>query len=336
MLYWNGNKWDNLTVGQNGQMLQLVNGVPAWTGLAFGSVTTIAPNSITPSTVIVGGNVTGDGGSTIISRGIVYGITPNPTLINSYINLGIGTGLFSGSLNGLKENTTYYYRAFATNSVGTIYGNQELFTTLLNLKLSDNSGNIYSTIQLGNQVWMSENLKTIKFKNGDVIDSTNQKTLYFNNGDWSHLLTGAWSYYENEPTKNSLYGKLYNWYAVNDNRGICPTGWHIPSDSEWKILEEYLGGNEIAGGKMKTTSNWNSPNTGATNESFFYGLPGGVRGINPINFTSIGNAGGWWSSTQDILCDCNASYHYLRFDTNVFTQDYLKKNTGLSVRCLKD
>jgi len=337
MLYWNGNKWDKITVGQNGQILQLIDGVPTWTGLAFGSVTTSAPNAITPSSAIVGGNVTNDGGSTITARGIVYGITPNPTLNNSKINFGIGTGSFSGPLNtGLKENTTYYYRAFVTNSVGTIYGNQELFTTLLNPTLSDNSGNIYTTIQLGSQVWMGENLKTIRYRNGDAIDSTYQNTGYFNNDNWSFRLTGAWSYYGNDLSKNNLYGKLYNWYAIIDNRGICPAGWDIPDDSEWKILVDYLGGSESAGGKMKTTSNWSSPNTGATNESFFNALPGGVRGITPINFTSIGNGGGWWSSSLDTLCDCNASYHYLRYDSNVISQDYLKKNTGLSVRCLKD
>ena len=337
MLYWNGTKWENISSGQNGQMLQLVNGVPTWTGLAFGSVTTSAPNAITPGSAIVGGNVTNDGGSTITARGIVYGITPNPTLNNSKINFGVGTGSFSGPLNiGLKENTTYYYRAFATNSVGTIYGNQELFTTLLNPTLSDNSGNIYKTIQLGSQVWMGENLKTIRYRNGDAIDSTYQNTGYFNNDNWSFRLTGAWSYYGNDLSKNNLYGKLYNWYAIIDNRGICPAGWDIPDDSEWKILVDYLGGSESAGGKMKTTSNWSSPNTGATNESVFNGLPGGVRGITPINFTSIGNGGGWWSSSLDTLCDCNASYHYLRYDSNVISQDYLKKNTGLSVRCLKD
>ena len=135
MLYWNGTKWENISSGQNGQMLQLVNGVPTWTGLAFGLVTTSAPTAITPGSAIVGGNVTNDGGSTITARGIVYGITPNPTLNNSKINFGVGTGSFSGPLNiGLKENTTYYYRAFATNSVGTIYGNQEAMKALMNIE----------------------------------------------------------------------------------------------------------------------------------------------------------------------------------------------------------
>ena len=194
--------------------------------------------------------------------------------------------------------------------------------------LMDIDSNVYKTIRLGNQEWMIENLKVTRYKDGTVIDQiTNQLT-------WSGLTTGAWCWYDNDHTYDSLYGKLYNWYAVNSGM-LCPTGWHIPSEGEWIFLGEYLGGQALAGVKIKEigVSNWKSPNTGATNESGFTGVPGGRRSSGgPFNL--ISDYAFWWSRTVESTS--NAIYAYIIFiDTALYRSD-IDKTYGLSVRCLKD
>ncbi len=138
--------------------------------------------------------------------------------------------------------------------------------------VTDIDGNIYETVQIGSQIWMKENLRTTKYANGDVIPNVTD------GNQWSNLTTGAWSCYSNNNQIQNLFGNLYNWFAVADQRNICPTGWHVPSDVEWITLTDYLGGESVAGGKMKSTAiYWQSPNQDATNESGFSGLPGGFR-----------------------------------------------------------
>ena len=139
--------------------------------------------------------------------------------------------------------------------------------------MTDQEGNVYRTIQIGNQLWMAENLKTTKYRNLDPIPNVTDNTA------WNSLTTGAWCYLGNNSSNDCPYGKLYNWYAANDTRQICPSGWHIPTSSDINILVSYLGGASIAGGKMKSTGSdyWQSPNIGATNESGFSALSGGYR-----------------------------------------------------------
>jgi uncharacterized protein (TIGR02145 family) len=150
------------------------------------------------------------------------------------------------------------------------------------------------SVTIGTQVWTDKNLDVTSYRNGDVIPQVTDAT------EWAGLTTGAWCYYNNDPLNGAIYGKLYNWYAVNDPRGLAPQGWHIPTDAEWKTLSTLLGGDAVAGGKMKTkgTNSWTSPNTSATNESGFAGLPGGVR--NHVgNFSSFGHMGFLWCATQN-------------------------------------
>ncbi|MBU3714533.1 MAG: hypothetical protein FGM46_06245, partial [Ferruginibacter sp.] len=149
------------------------------------------------------------------------------------------------------------------------------------------------TIQIGTQKWMSKNLDVAFYRNGDPIPQVTDPTA------WASLTTGAWCYYNNDPIQGNKYGKLYNWYAVNDPRGLAPQGWHIPTDAEWTMLATTLGGASLAGGKMKEpgTLNWTTPNTGADNSSGFAGLPGGYR-YDAGTFYNIGSFGGWWSSTE--------------------------------------
>ena len=185
------------------------------------------------------------------------------------------------------------------------------------------------TIQIGTQKWMSKNLDVAFYRNGDPIPQVTDATA------WAALTTGAWCYYNNDPTQGNKYGKLYNWYAVNDPRGLAPQGWHVPSDAEWTTLETTLGGSSVAGGKMKEagTLNWTSPNTSATNESGFAGLPGGYRGSGGT-FGGIGGSGYWWSSTET-----NAHYawtRYLFYSLGDVYRTTSNKVEGFSVRCLRD
>ena len=182
-------------------------------------------------------------------------------------------------------------------------------------------------ITIGNQNWTQKNLDVVTYRNGDPIPQVQDNTA------WVNLTTGAWCYYANNTANGTTYGKLYNWYAVNDPRGLAPNGYHIPIDVEWTILTDYLGGGSIAGDKMKEagTSHWLSPNTGATNSSGFTGLPGGIR-LDDGNFYGIGAYGNWWCSSE-----FNTSSAWGRQLNNggVFRMA-LTKDLGFSVRCLKD
>lgn len=193
---------------------------------------------------------------------------------------------------------------------------------------------IYEEIQICNQIWMVRNLDVETYRNGDPIPEVTDPE------QWANLKTGAWCYYNNDPANGAIYGKLYNWYAVNDPRGLAPKGWHIPTDVEWTELADCLGGESLAGGKLKSTGTikggdglWKSPNEGATNESGFSALPGGYRNYY-ANYGYMSTNGLWWSSTED-----NGSYAWLRslfyLSTNLLSNDY-SKVYGLSVRCLRD
>lgn len=193
--------------------------------------------------------------------------------------------------------------------------------------VTDIDGNIYKTIKIGNQVWMAENLKTTRYNDGTPIPNVTD------NNEWSKLKTGAFCYYDNDSEYNTIYGKLYNWYAVGTGK-LAPKGWHVPSDDEWKTLTTYLGGEEIAGGKMKSTQYWQSPNVGASNSSGFNGLPGASRTYNKGMYTVFGYYGFFWSSEN-----CSYSDTYIRMLDSHLSDAYKLahfKASGFSVRCIKD
>ncbi len=194
--------------------------------------------------------------------------------------------------------------------------------------VTDIDGNVYNTVTIGTQVWMKENLKVSKYKNGDVIPTN------LDSAAWYTTPSGAFAIYNNDAANNTIYGKLYNWYAVADPRGLCPAGWHVPSDAEWTTLENFLGDRSVAGGKMKAVSSlWQSPNTGATNESGFSGLPGGLR-LNFGAYNFIGYYGLWWSSTE--YSSAYAWSRLLNYDGGYSDRNNLLKQNGFSVRCLRD
>jgi uncharacterized protein (TIGR02145 family) len=180
---------------------------------------------------------------------------------------------------------------------------------------------------------MAENLKVTNYNDGTAIPNVTGNT------EWSQLTTGAWAYYNNDVANNAKYGKLYNWYAtsptINGNKNVCPTGWHVPTDAEWTVLIEYLGGDAVAGGKMKEVgiTNWKNPNTGATNMSLFTGLPGGSRSNAGI-YEYVGSFGNWWSSSQN---STTAAWSRSLHDYNGYAgRNGNYKLDGLSVRCLRD
>ena len=193
-------------------------------------------------------------------------------------------------------------------------------------KVHDQTSN-YKEVKIGNQVWMTENLNVDKFRNGDPIPQT--KTAE----EWEIACENnqpAWCYYDNDPTKGESYGKLYNWYAVNDTRGLAPQNWHIPSDAEWTVLTKYLG--KDAGNKMKSSYGWSDGGNG-TNQSGFSGLPGGWCNYSG-EFDNIYVRGYWWSSSDD---DINYAWSRdLSYYDDYVSRDFSEKLRGLSVRCIRD
>jgi len=322
------------------------------------SLTTTAITAITTTSATSGGNITADGGATITARGVVWSTTTNPNIALSTKTIdGTGTGSFSSTLTNLTPKTTYYIRAYATNSAGTGYGNEITFTTLDSSNVmgvpcpgtptvKDIDGNTYNTVQVGTQCWTKENLKVTKYRDGSGIplDTSGGVNGNGTGQTWSTRTTGARTAFEHNKNNLEVYGYLYNWYAVADNKGLCPSGWHVPSDTEWTTLINYLGGDNVAGGKMKTTGTtyWKSPNNGATNESGFSGLPSGIRTENfdrePNNgFGFIGYYAFFWSSNETNTC---CSYYFqLFYDLSIASKTNIyfgTKKVGASIRCVRD
>lgn len=305
------------------------------------TLSTVPMGNITANSAVSGGNITSGGGTPVTQRGVCWSTSPDPTTANNTTNDGSGVGSYTSTLTGLVAGTTYYVRACAINSAGTAYGNQLQFTaagggSVLNPNLTygsmtDQNGNTYATIMIGTQVWMAENLRSTTYANGDPIPNVTD------NAAWTQLTTGAWSNYANTAANETIYGKLYNWYAAADPRNVCPTGWWVPTDGDWTILTDYLGGENVAGGKMKSTvaQYWLAPNTGATNESGFSGLPGGDRLGGFGTFSFLGAYGHWWSTTESGAE--SVWYRTLDYFTEGVTRyDQGGKKRGLSVRCVRD
>ncbi len=190
-----------------------------------------------------------------------------------------------------------------------------------------------------NQAWMTKNLDVATYRNGDIIRQVTDST------QWANLTTGAWCYYNNDPSNEGVYGKLYNGFAVHDPRGLAPLGWHIPTDEEWSTLSNCLGGDSIAGGKMKTTSLWNAPDlvappyNGGTNSSQFAGLPGGIRtGIIAKGvFYGLGVSGWFWSSSKPTNGTDNGVPRWIYFNNDhLYRLEIQDISYGYSIRCVKD
>ena len=220
-------------------------------------------------------------------------------------------------------------RAYAINSSGTAYGPQVSFTTYKPDAIIDIDGNYYNIVTIGSQVWLGENLKTTRYNDGTPIPNVTDNIA------WASLTSPAYCWFRNDRTIfGETYGALYNWYTVNADN-LCPTDWHIPTQENWATLSEYLGGENVAGGKLKEagTSHWRTPNTAATNETGFTALPGNER-YTGGRFMEIGSAAYFWSTTE--INDSLARYYGLFNDNGFFSMGNATKQLGFSVRCLKE
>ena len=290
-------------------------------------VTTTNIQDIKLTTATGNGRVWDDNGYEVTARGFCWSTTINPTLADSKTSDGGGTGLFKSTLTELTPNTKYYVRSYATNIKGTSYGAETSFTTLAGF-IQDISGNSYRIIQVGMQVWMAENLKTTKYSYGESIQSVTDGT------QWTGIVTGAFCLYDNDEENVTVYGRLYNWYAVSDSRNVCPAGWRIPTREDWITLIDNSGGESVAGIRLKETGTiyWQSPNTDASNETGFTALPGGFRGQDGT-FSSICQTCFFWSSTP---IGPNYAQHYiLTYSDKSVILSESHKNTGGSIRCIK-
>lgn len=291
---------------------------------------------VTPVSALAGGTVISAGSTELIEKGICWSASPSPTIEESkaisylypYLNS------FVVMIDGLDPRTKYYVRAYAISEAGTSYGDELSFVTPEDLSgeqgtVTDEDGNIYSTIGIGSQVWMAENLKTTRFNDSTSITEVSDSTA------WSFLITPAYCWYNNdEASGRNIYGALYNWFTVGTGK-LCPAGWHVPDNTEWTVLTTYLGGSKVAGGKMKVpgTQFWRQPNTGATNSSGFSGLPAGVRASNG-EFDWRGDELILWSSSSK---DSNSAWYYGIDALDIELGDGCKSLlTGFSVRCIKD
>jgi uncharacterized protein (TIGR02145 family) len=299
------------------------------------ALTTTVVTSPALTTAVSGGNITSDNGGAVTARGVCWNTTGNPTVAGSKTSDGTGSGTFTSNIGGLTAGTVYYVRAYATNSAGTGYGNQERFST----SISDIDGNIYKTVLIGTQLWMQANLSTTKFNNNASIPNVTD------NNEWKDLATPAYCWFINTPSYGVTYGAIYNWYAVETGL-LCPSGWHVPTDPEFKTLEMYLGMTQAAadsggwrgtdqGARLKSTTTW-IPSGYATNSSGFTALGGGYRFGMDGGFNDLNGVSYWWSST--LHWDDTTKALYRRLDSNqrrIFREGVIKAG-GKYVRCLKN
>lgn len=319
------------------------------------SLTTYQASGITRSSAWTGGTITKEGSDTLISQGVCWNTYGAPTLEDS-VYPAYDISFCGCRLDHLTPYTTYYVRAYATSSAGTGYGNEISFTTkpatvshLFNPQLTydsvaDIDGNVYKTVEIGTQVWMAENLKTTRFNDGTEIHLITQEDNLL------YLITPGYSWYENnEAVFKDIYGGYYNWFAVNTGK-LCPSGWHVPTDEEWKVMEMYLGltreeadafgyRGTTAGSSIKEsgTINWVEESVFASNKTGFTGLPGGSLQLFEETFGGEGIIGMFWTDTELYLDPYNWGYcRWIFWDASFIARNELLKRDAINVRCIKD
>jgi len=312
------------------------------------TATISAVTNITATSASSGGEITADGGAAITARGVCWSANQSPTTSDSKTSNGSGTGSFTSSITGLTPGATYNIKSYATNSVGTGYSSQSTFTTTSGggtVTVTDIDGNVYKTITIGTQVWMAENLKTTKYNDGTEMTNVTSDT------QWANLTTGAYCNYDNLESNDATYGRLYNWYAVNTGK-LAPKGWHVPTDNDWTILENYLiaNGYNYDGTKdvnkvaksLCAKTNWALSSEAGTpgaapennNSTGFTALPGGRRYSSNGSFSYVGKYGFWWSSAEGYV---GLAYtRYLDYDDHHLSRDNYGKGNGFSVRLVRD
>ena len=297
--------------------------------------------AITETSATLNGYVIHDGGGTLNEVGICWSTHSYPSNADSCLRVTPDTSAFSATLDNLVSNSPYYYRAYVINDVGIAYGDIISFTTLAPDSARDIDGNAYEVVRIGDQYWMAANLKTTRYLTGETINNPTDA------GEWSATTEGAYADYNNDDYNTRLgYGRLYNWYAIDDDRGLAPEGWRVATDEDWMVLEEYLGMSPSSaqgldwrgdqeGGKLKYTgyNRWYYPNTGATDEYGFEASPAGRRNPDGSFEGQIYEANYW---TQSGYTSTTAFYRSLS-NSSAQIYRYIKdRHAGFSVRCVKD
>ena len=289
------------------------------------TVTTNTVSNISATSATCGGNVTSDGNSAVTAKGVCWSTSQNPTIANNKTNDGQGLGAFTSNITGLTTATSYYVRAYATNSNGTGYGEQRICKPSLDGSFTDSrDGKAYTTIEIGNQTWMAENLRYLPSIYGSSNGSSTQP-LYYVYGYEGTNVTAS------QATENySKYGVLYNFEAAIN---ACPSGWHLPDNEEWLQLCNFLGGASTAAYKLKNQTGWNAGG-GGNNSSKFSALPGGYRDYDGY-FSSSYGSGFWWTASQN---QGNNIYKKMTCSSNEVQEGSfsVSKENGYSVRCVKD
>ena len=298
-------------------------------------VTTLEVTDMTNNSAKSGGNIISDGGCDITEKGVCWNTIGTPTIeADQKTSNGEGSENFTSNIAGLESANTYYVRAYATNGCGTAYGEEIIFST----KVADTDGNLYNAVKIGTQVWMVENLKTTKYNDNSQIP------LVTDNTAWTTLKTPGYCWANNnEAQYKDLYGALYNWYAVETGK-LCPAGWHVPTDADYKTLEISLGMTQVQadasdwrgtdqGEKLKNTAGWSTGENG-TNTSGFAALPSGYRYYGTGATAGLGILGYWWTASETGI-DL-AIYRRLDGNNDAVYRSATHKQAGKSVRCVKN
>lgn len=302
-------------------------------------LTTAEVTSLTITSAVSGGNITNNGGAPVTERGVCWGTSHNPLITGDKTTDGSGNGIFTSNITGLSEGTLYYVRAYATNSNGTSYGNEYTFTT----PVTDIDGNTYKTVAIGNQIWMSENLKTTKLNDGSDITNTIDAAAWIAHNT---ALTPGFCWYDNNVANKDVYGGIYNWFTVNTGK-LCPAGWHVPTYAEYSAMELYIGvpADSInswgwrgmdKGTILKNTTGW-TPGNG-TNTAGFSALPAGYRAWANGEFRGAGTLTYFWTGTDNSMNHEPNTAWYRRLDgtsTKIYNAT-TERGSGKSVRCMKN
>ena len=308
------------------------------TGQSIINISTNGIYSVTPTSAVISANITADEGTRITKRGVCWGTLPNPTIDDQKTVDGSGVGSFEGNLSGLIPQMKYFVRLYVESTAGIQYSDEFSFKTYFG-SATDTDNNKYYSVLIGNQEWLANNLKVTRYNNGDLIGTTTPATFDIRSEanpkyQWAFNGDETSSSIYNE-SNVSAYGRLYTWYTVTDNRKICPDGWHIPDNSEWSVLIDFLGGEAVAGGKLKENPNyhWENPNQGASDEVGFKAVAGGYRDPSG-SFLELLRMATWWSTTS--YSSTEAPLKACSFLNAIITTTNYPKTTGCSVRCLKD
>ncbi len=311
-------------------------------------LTTHDPVEITSNSAVSGGEILTDGGEFVNARGVCWSLNQSPTTGDFKTINGTGAGEFHNKLSNLTPNTSFYVRSYATNSIGTSYGLQKSFRTDIPVSyagegVTDIEGNFYLTVIIGDQEWFAENLRTTALNDGASI-------LYApDDEDWEEQSQPAYCWYDNDIIHASTYGALYNWNVIHTNK-LCPVGWRVPKDEDWKILESSIDSeygylhpewnNEgdrgyDAGAKLKSTSGWDYYGNGVNGIDLFgfNALPAGFR-ASCCFFTGINGTTQWWLAEND--SDYRAWRRIVKHNESYVSRTTSSIYSGYSVRCVRD